>query len=176
MPKPAVAPPESHVETACPLDCPDACTLQRDAARRPHHEDRRIAAQRDHARLHLRQGPAVSSARLRRRPRAPPGARRGRKGAGSFRPVTWDDALELIAAKIAGGSHGSSAREAILPLSYGGSNGLLTQDTTDAMSVPPARRLAPAAHGLRRADRRREQGALRQDAVGELSGLSGGAA
>ncbi len=27
MPKPAVAPPESTVETACPLDCPDACTL-----------------------------------------------------------------------------------------------------------------------------------------------------
>ena len=24
---PAVAPPASHVETACPLDCPDACTL-----------------------------------------------------------------------------------------------------------------------------------------------------
>ncbi len=27
MPRPAVAPPESTVETACPLDCPDACTL-----------------------------------------------------------------------------------------------------------------------------------------------------
>ena len=25
--RPAPAPPESHVETACPLDCPDACTL-----------------------------------------------------------------------------------------------------------------------------------------------------
>ena len=27
MPKPGVAPPESTVMTACPLDCPDACTL-----------------------------------------------------------------------------------------------------------------------------------------------------
>ncbi len=27
MPKPGVAPPESTVTTACPLDCPDACTL-----------------------------------------------------------------------------------------------------------------------------------------------------
>jgi anaerobic selenocysteine-containing dehydrogenase len=27
MPRPAPAPPESHVETACPLDCPDACTI-----------------------------------------------------------------------------------------------------------------------------------------------------
>ena len=25
--RPAVAPPEATVETACPLDCPDACTL-----------------------------------------------------------------------------------------------------------------------------------------------------
>ena len=27
MARPAVAPPESTVETACPLDCPDACSL-----------------------------------------------------------------------------------------------------------------------------------------------------
>ena len=28
MARPAIAPPESTVETACPLDCPDACTLR----------------------------------------------------------------------------------------------------------------------------------------------------
>ncbi len=27
MAKPAAAPTESNVQTACPLDCPDACTL-----------------------------------------------------------------------------------------------------------------------------------------------------
>ncbi|MDH4065982.1 MAG: molybdopterin oxidoreductase family protein, partial [Acidobacteriota bacterium] len=27
MPRPAVAPAESTVQTACPLDCPDACSL-----------------------------------------------------------------------------------------------------------------------------------------------------
>ena len=40
-------------------------------------------------------------------------------------------------------------------------------------AVPPVRHLAPRAHGVRGADRRRRAGALRQDAVGHLRGLSG---
>ena len=42
-------------------------------------------------------------------------------------------------------------------------------------AVPPARRLASGAHGVRRADRRRQRSALRQDAVDHLRGLSRGA-
>ena len=61
-----------------------------------------------------------------------PAIRTGPKGRGRFSRVTWDEALELIAGRMLeireqwGG-------EAILPLSYGGSNGLLTQDTLDAV-------------------------------------------
>ena len=43
-------------------------------------------------------------------------------------------------------------------------------------AVAPVRHVAPGADGLRGADRRGQPGALRQDAVGHLPGLSGGAA
>ncbi|MEZ5292541.1 MAG: molybdopterin-dependent oxidoreductase [Vicinamibacterales bacterium] len=129
--RPAVAPPETTVETACPLDCPDACTLQVtvrggrvttiDGSRtnpvtggyicnKVRHFDRRVYGE---DRLHF------------------PAVRVGKKGEGRFRRVSWDDALDRIAARLSAirADHGG---EAILPLSYGGSNGLLTQDTSDA--------------------------------------------
>ena len=60
-----------------------------------------------------------------------PGFRTGRKGEGQFRRGSWDEALDRIAGRLrALASRG--AGEAILPLSYGGSNGYLSQDTTDA--------------------------------------------
>ncbi len=60
-----------------------------------------------------------------------PAVRKGRKGDGKFKRVTWDEALELVAGKMraAKASHGGAS---ILPYSYGGSNGLLTQDNIDA--------------------------------------------
>src|SRR5262245_20382635 len=60
-----------------------------------------------------------------------PAVRKGRKGEGRFKRVSWDEALELVAAKMleAKARHGGAS---ILPYSYGGSNGLLTQDNIDA--------------------------------------------
>jgi anaerobic selenocysteine-containing dehydrogenase len=60
-----------------------------------------------------------------------PARRVGPKGAGQFESISWDEALDLAATKVreARERHGG---EAILPFYYGGSNGLLTQDTTDA--------------------------------------------
>lgn len=132
MPRPAVAPPESTVETACTLDCPDACTLTvtlrggriakidggtaNEVTRgyicaKVRHFDRRVYGD---DRLHY------------------PAVRKGPKGAGVFRRVTWDDALDTIAEKLQTtlAAHGG---EAILPLCYGGSNGMLTQDYADAI-------------------------------------------
>jgi anaerobic selenocysteine-containing dehydrogenase len=60
-----------------------------------------------------------------------PAVRKGRKGEGRFERVSWDDALARIASRMTevkaqwGGA-------SILPYSYGGSNGLLTQDNLDA--------------------------------------------
>ena len=60
-----------------------------------------------------------------------PAVRKGRKGEGRFKRVPWDEALELVAEKMraAKASHGGAS---ILPYSYGGSNGLMTQDNIDA--------------------------------------------
>ena len=60
-----------------------------------------------------------------------PGLRAGGKGEGRFLRVSWDEALERVAEKMKALSV-SGAPESILPVSYGGSNGYLSQDTTDA--------------------------------------------
>jgi anaerobic selenocysteine-containing dehydrogenase len=61
-----------------------------------------------------------------------PAIRQGAKGQGTFTRVTWDEALDHIAARMLEIREAHTA-EAILPFCYGGSNGLLTQDTNDAV-------------------------------------------
>src|SRR5262245_27387687 len=124
--------PAVHVhESHCPLDCPDACSLEVKVA------DGRVLSI-DGTRVNpLTNG--YICAKVRRYPEHLYGAdrllyparRRGGKGEAAFERVSWDDALGLVAEKL------SSVRrewrgEAILPFSYGGSNGYLSQDTTDA--------------------------------------------
>jgi anaerobic selenocysteine-containing dehydrogenase len=60
-----------------------------------------------------------------------PAVRKGAKGEGRFKRVTWEHALGLVAERFqrAKATHGGAS---ILPYSYGGSNGLLTQDNIDA--------------------------------------------
>jgi anaerobic selenocysteine-containing dehydrogenase len=60
-----------------------------------------------------------------------PAVRKGRKGEGKFKRVSWDEAMELVATRMreAKSAWGGAS---ILPYSYGGSNGLLTQDNLDA--------------------------------------------
>lgn len=132
MPKPGVAPPESTVTTACPLDCPDACTLsvtlrggritKIDGSKENHITDGYICAKvrRFHERVY-------GDDRI-----LYPAVRRGAKGSGLFKRVTWEDALELIVNKMEA-ARDSSGAETILPLCYGGSNGFLTQDYADAI-------------------------------------------
>ena len=122
----------STVRTACPLDCPDSCTLDitvekgrivkidggdanpvthgyicakvRRFAERVYGEDRLLY----------------------------PAVRKGAKGSGTFTRVPWDEALDLIASRMLEIRDRHTA-EAILPFCYGGSNGLLTQDANDAV-------------------------------------------
>jgi len=123
--------PASVVDTACPLDCPDGCTLSVtvrhgklvdiDGSHRNPVTDGYICAKvrkfgdRVYGpdRLHY------------------PAVRKGRKGEGKFGRVSWDQAMELIVERLqrAKAQHGGAS---ILPYSYGGSNGLLTQDNFDA--------------------------------------------
>lgn len=131
MPKPAIAPPESHTVTACPLDCPDACLLDVSLrggriTRIDGSPDSEITRGYICAKVRRFGKRVYGDDRL-----LYPAVRRGAKGSGLFRRVEWDEALDLLAGQVRDvtNEHGS---QAILPLCYGGSNGLLTQDTTDA--------------------------------------------
>src|SRR5215471_13321527 len=129
--EPILGGPATTVETACPLDCPDACSL---AVTVQH--GKIVAIDGGH------KNPVTDGyicAKVRRfgdRVYGPdrllhPAVRKGRKGEGRFERVTWDEALELIVSRMKRATAESGA-ESILPYSYGGSNGLMTQDNFDA--------------------------------------------
>ena len=121
----------STIRTACPLDCPDSCTVDVEV------ENGRIKK--------IDGGDANPSTsgficgKVRRFGERVygedrllyPMVRRGEKGHGTFARVGWDEALDLVARRMAE-IKASDGGAAILPFSYGGSNGLLTQDTNDA--------------------------------------------
>src|SRR5262245_5517934 len=124
-------PTAQHVASACPLDCPDACSLDVTVS-----EGRVIAIGGSHANP-VTQG--FICAKVREFPRHMygesrllyPGIREGRKGEGRFRRASWDEALSLVAGRLVGIREGHGG-EAILPFFYGGSNGYLSQGSTDA--------------------------------------------
>ena len=122
--------PSHALTSACPLDCPDACSLTVQV------EDGRVVKV-DGTHLNPVTDGYICS-KVRRLPEhlyGPdrllyPAVRRGPKGEGAFERISWDEALDLAAEKM------REARErwggeSILPFFYGGSNGLLTQETTD---------------------------------------------
>jgi anaerobic selenocysteine-containing dehydrogenase len=121
----------STVQTACPLDCPDCCTL-----RIAVENGRVVAIDGGHENPSTR---GYICAKVRRFPERLygedrllyPAIRKGAKGDGVFTRVGWDEALDHIAERMTA-IRDRSGGEAILPFSYGGSNGLLTHDTNDA--------------------------------------------
>ncbi|MGH9314017.1 MAG: molybdopterin-dependent oxidoreductase, partial [Vicinamibacterales bacterium] len=121
----------STVATACPLDCPDSCSLDVTVER-----GRVVEIDGSHANPVTggyicakvrRFGDRVyGDDRLRH-----PAVRTGAKGTGGFSRIGWDEALDLIASKMRE-TRDRWGGEAILPFMYGGSNGLLTHDAVDA--------------------------------------------
>jgi anaerobic selenocysteine-containing dehydrogenase len=122
---------KSTVETSCPLDCPDGCSLHVSVEKG---KVTKIDGSHKHA---LTNGyicakvrgfadRVYGDARLQY-----PAVRSGSKGQGAFKRVSWDEALGRIAERMEA-VRARSGGEAILPFCYGGSNGLLTQDTNDA--------------------------------------------
>ena len=116
----------------CVLDCPDACSLEVEVeggrlvsidggSKNPLTEGYICGKVRTQMIDHL-----YGEARLTR-----PLARRGPKGAADFEAISWDEALDTIAERLQS-VRDEFGGEAILPVSYGGSNGFLSQDTTDA--------------------------------------------
>jgi anaerobic selenocysteine-containing dehydrogenase len=122
--------PPLHLASACPLDCPDACSLDVQIA------DGRVVKV-DGSRLNpITDG--YICAKVRRMPELLygegrllyPAVRRGPKGSGRFERVSWNEALDLAAAKIREATERWGA-ESVLPFCYGGSNGQLTHETVD---------------------------------------------
>src|SRR5262249_5515956 len=124
------------VETACPLDCPDACSLA----------------------VTVQQGKVVTIDGSRKNPVTDgyicakvrkfgervygpdrllyPAVRSGRKGSGQFKRVTWDEAIELVATRFEQAENTVGA-ESILPYSYGRSDSPPPQDNIHPPPVPP---------------------------------------
>ena len=112
--------------SACPLDCPDLCGLtvtveggkvtQIDGDRRGPLTDGFICGKVRKFTDHM-----YGDHRI-----AQPLVRTGAKGSGEFRPASWDEALDLVAARLAA-IKARSGGEAVLPYHYGGSNGWLTE-------------------------------------------------
>jgi anaerobic selenocysteine-containing dehydrogenase len=123
--------PASVVESACPLDCPDACSLAVTV-----HHGKVINIDGSHTNPVTHGFICAKVRKFGERVYGPdrllhPAVRKGRKGEGKFKRVTWDEAMELIATRMRD-AKASWGGESILPYSYGGSNGLLTQDNLDA--------------------------------------------
>jgi anaerobic selenocysteine-containing dehydrogenase len=122
---------EHTVSTVCPLDCPDSCSLDV----RLH--DGRVTSIDGSSLNPVTDG--YICAKVRRYPERVygpdrllhPAVRKGPKGLALFERVSWDDALRRIADRMRDTAERWGG-ESILPYSYGGSNGLLTQDTSDA--------------------------------------------
>ena len=122
----------STVRTACPLDCPDSCTLEVTVEK-----GRVVKIDGGDANAVTRNYICGKVRRFAERMYGEdrllyPAIRTGAKGAGTFVRVTWDEALDQIARRMEA-IRDTVGAEAILPFCYGGSNGLLTQDTNDAV-------------------------------------------
>ncbi len=96
----------------------------------------------------------------------------GAKGQGHFKRVSWDEALELVVDRFRRAKARTWGGDRSCPYSYGGSNGLADPGQPRRAAVAALRHVAAGADDLRRTDRRGQPGAVRQDAVGHLPGLS----
>jgi len=126
----AEAPPRRRLKVVCPHDCPDTCVMTVDV------EDGTavaIGGDPDHrftqgflcAKVNRYLERVYSPDRLRH-----PLKRVGRKGEGRFERISWDEALDTIAARFREviDAHGP---QAILPYSYAGNMGLLSYASMD---------------------------------------------
>ena len=119
------------VRAACPHDCPDTCamlvTVENNRAVRvagdPAHPVTRgtlcTKVNNYHERTH---SPERIKTCLRRT---------GAKGSGNFAPISWDEALDEIAAQFAALAAAPEGAETILPYSYCGTMGLVQSESMD---------------------------------------------
>lgn len=113
-------------KTICPLDCPDSCGM---VATMSDGKITGLAGDKEH--------PYTNGFICRKMRRYPerfygkerilyPQLRTGEKGAGQFKRASWDEALDVVAAKLKEVSE-EYGGEAILPYSYAGNMGLVSR-------------------------------------------------
>ena len=96
-----VSPVKRIAATACPHDCPSTCALEIEVL-----DDRTIGRVRGAEENAYTAGVICAKvARYAERANHPdrltqPLRRKGAKGSGSFEPISWDDALDLVAEKF----------------------------------------------------------------------------
>ena len=111
------------VAGACPHDCPDTCALLTTVE-----NGRAVQVQGNPEHLHTAGVLCTKVSRYNERTYHPervlqPLKRSGPKGSGQFTPVSWDQALDDIAARLA--AIAARDPQAILPYSYAGTMGLV---------------------------------------------------
>ena len=122
---------DTIVRGACPHDCPDACAMLvtiRDG------RAIRVAGDPDHpftrgflcAKVNRYLDRTYHQQRLMH-----PLRRVGKKGEGRFERISWDEALDEVAARLSAIARSSDGPQAILPYSYSGTLGLIQGDTMD---------------------------------------------
>ncbi len=116
--------------SVCPMDCPDTCSLEVEVHDGKVHEIRG-------SRLNPITSGFICSkvAGFTKRLYSPdrilyPMKRTGAKGSGGFERISWDEATRLVCSKLKA-TKAEFGGESILPFYYGGSNGLLGQETVD---------------------------------------------
>ena len=121
--------PQTIVRGACPHDCPDTCALVTTV-------ENGIAIRIQGAAEHPPTNGVLCTkvAKYLDRTYSPdrlqyPMKRSGRKGEGRFERISWDDALDTIAAKLK--AIAGDDRQAILPYSYAGTMGLVQGSSMD---------------------------------------------
>ena len=114
--------------TVCPHDCPSTCALEVDVL--DAHTIGRVRGARDNG--YTAGVICAKVARYAERIHHPdrlmhPLVRTGEKGSGTFAPISWDDALDLVAEKfrVAEARYGS---ETVWPYQYAGTMGLVMRD------------------------------------------------
>ncbi len=117
------------VRGACPHDCPDTCALLTTVE-----NGRAVRVQGNPDHPHTGGVLCTKVSRYAERTHHPeriltPMKRSGPKGSGQFTPVTWDEALADIAARL--GAIAARDPQAVLPYSYAGTMGLVQGESMD---------------------------------------------
>jgi anaerobic selenocysteine-containing dehydrogenase len=130
-PRPNALPGRTVVRAACPHDCPDTCAMLVTV-------DDGVATKVEGAQDHPPTDGFLCTkvARYLERTYSPqrvlyPMKRIGEKGKGLFARISWDEALDTIAAKFTEIRQSSDGPQAILPYSYAGTMGLVQSSSMD---------------------------------------------